>query len=163
MNTSVKPISLLKDPGHFLALGFASGCAPMAPGTFGTLAAVPLCWLALQLPAPWYAGLTLVLVLLGIYLCGRTAQALGAHDHPAIVWDELAGFFLTMLAAPKGWYWLVLGFVLFRLFDILKPWPVSLADRNLEGGFGIMADDILAGAYAWLVLQLIVYLMGEVR
>ena len=157
MNISVKPISLLKDPGHFLALGFGSGCAPIAPGTFGTLAAVPLCWLALQLAAPWYALLTLTLVLSGIYLCGRTAQALGGVDHPAIVWDELAGFFLTMVGAPKDWYWLVLGFVLFRVFDILKPWPASVADRTLKGGFGIMADDILAAAYAWLVLQMIAF------
>ncbi|MCB1714193.1 MAG: phosphatidylglycerophosphatase A [Candidatus Competibacteraceae bacterium] len=162
MNTSakplvVKPVTLLTDPGHFLALGFGSGCAPVAPGTFGTLAALPLCWLALHLSPALYAGLTLLLAVLGVYLCGRTALALGGHDHPAIVWDELVGIFLTMLAAPKEWYWLLLGFVLFRFFDILKPWPVSVADQSLEGGFGIMADDILAAAYAWLVLQLISY------
>jgi phosphatidylglycerophosphatase A len=162
MSTSVKapstaPATLLGDPGHFLALGLGSGCAPLAPGTFGTLAAVPLCGLALQLPLLWYVSLTFALSLFGVYLCDRTAQALGGHDHPAIVWDEFCGLFVTMLAAPKGGYWLALGFVLFRVFDILKPWPVSVADRKLRGGFGIMADDILAGVYAWLSLQLIAY------
>ena len=155
MNISVKPITLLKDPGHFLALGFGAGCAPLAPGTFGTLIAMPFCWLALRLPLSLYAGLTLLMALLGVYLCKRTSHALGGQDHPAIVWDEFVGLFLTMLAAPPGWYWLLLGFVLFRFFDILKPWPVSVADQNLKGGFGIMMDDILAAVYAWLVLQLI--------
>jgi phosphatidylglycerophosphatase A len=73
------------------------------------------------------------------------------------VWDEIVGYLITMAAAPSGWLWIVLGFVLFRLFDILKPWPVSLADKKLHGGFGVMLDDVIAGLYALLVLQLIAY------
>lgn len=148
------------NPLHFLALGFGSGCAPKAPGTFGTLVAVPMVWLAQPLSPAWYALLTLVLFVLGIWFCDRTARDLGVPDHPAIVWDEIVGYFITMIAAPTGWVWLLVGFVLFRIFDILKPWPIRLIDRQIHGGFGIMADDVLAGAFAWLVLQGFVLLWG---
>ncbi|WJW76224.1 phosphatidylglycerophosphatase A [Thiohalobacter sp. IOR34] len=146
------PPRLLRDPGHLLALGFGSGLAPVAPGTFGTLAAIPLWWLGSQLSLSLYLGLLLLLSLLGIWLCGRTARALGVHDHPAIVWDEFAGFLLTMAWAPAGWIWLLLGFGLFRLFDIWKPWPIRFLDRRLGGGLGIMLDDLLAGAFAAVVI-----------
>lgn len=153
----IQPHTLLKDPGHLLALGMGAGCAPVAPGTFGTLAALPWCWLAWQyLPLNAYITLTVFISLLGIWLCGRTAHALGVHDHGAIVWDEWAGLLITMTAAPRQWYWLVAGFVLFRLFDIVKPWPVSLADKKIHGGLGIMLDDVLAALYALLILQLLI-------
>ena len=108
-----------------------------------------------------FALLTLALVAVGVWLCGRTAAALGVHDHPAIVWDEIAGYFITLIAAPAGWFWLAVGFVLFRFFDILKPWPANLADRELEGGFGIMMDDVMAAVYAWLAMQSIIVLSGN--
>lgn len=158
--TARPPVQLLRDPGHFLSFGFGSGYAPKAPGTFGTLAAIPVWWLAAQFSLPVYVALLLLVSLIGIWLCGRTARALNTHDHPAIVWDEIAGFLLTMLYAPAGWLWVLLGFVLFRIFDILKPWPISLLDRRLKGGFGIMVDDLLAGVFAALCLQGIHFYVG---
>jgi len=152
------PTKLLKNPLHLLALGLGSGCLPHAPGTFGTLVAIPL-FLLLQPLAPWtYAGLILLLFVFGIYLCGHTARALGVHDHPGIVWDEIVGYLLTMFVAPPGWLPVVLGFVLFRLFDILKPWPIRAIDRQVHGGLGIMLDDVLAGVFAWACLQILLRL-----
>ena len=150
---SRQPREIWLHPIHFLSFGFGSGLAPVAPGTFGTLAAVPL-YLLLRPASLWlYALVTAGVVLVGIWLCDRTADALGVHDHPAIVWDEVAGYLLTMIAAPVGWWWPLAGFALFRLFDILKPWPIRWADRRVGGGFGIMLDDVIAGVFAWMVLQ----------
>ena len=153
-NKAEKPCTrVFRDPIHFLALGFGSGCAPKAPGTFGTLAAIPLYLLAQPLPLWAYLLLTTIGFIVGIWICDRAARDLGVHDHPAIVWDEVVGYFVTMIAAPAGWLWIVIGFVLFRVFDILKPWPIRRADQRIGGGFGIMFDDLLAAGYAWLVLQ----------
>jgi phosphatidylglycerophosphatase A len=146
-------LSDLRDPRHFLALGLGSGLLPKAPGTMGTLAAVPLLLLLQGLPLWSFLLVVLLAFLLGIWLCDVTARNLGVHDHPGIVWDEFVGYWLTMAAAPSGWQWLLLGFCLFRVFDILKPWPIRHIDRRVGGGFGIMLDDVLAGIYAWLVLQ----------
>jgi phosphatidylglycerophosphatase A len=144
---------LLRQPIHLLAFGFGSGLAPKAPGTFGTLAAVPLYLLLAQLPL-WAYIVALVLSFgIGVYLCHKTADDLGVHDHPGIVWDEFVGYWITMLLAPAGWLWVVIGFVLFRIFDVLKPWPIRWLDKHVHGGFGIMIDDVLAGVFAWLVLQ----------
>ena len=155
MTISAKPAGAdpWRNPVHFLALGFGSGCAAHAPGTFGTVAAIPLYWLVQDLALPVFLLLTAVMFALGIYLCDRTARDLGVHDHPAIVWDEIVGYFVTMIAAPSGWPWLLAGFLLFRVFDIFKPWPIKAVDRRVGGGFGIMFDDVLAGVYAWLLLQ----------
>ncbi len=147
-------------PHHWLAFGFGSGLAPRAPGTFGTLAAVPLYLLLAPLPLPIYLGLVLLFFAVGVWACERTSRDLGVHDASAIVWDEVVGFLLTMAAAPAGWVWLLLGFALFRLFDILKPWPIGWLDRRIGGGLGIMLDDIAAGALAWLVLQGVVWAVG---
>jgi phosphatidylglycerophosphatase A len=144
---------ILKNPIHCLAFGFGSGLAPKAPGTFGTLMAVPLYLLLNRFSLEVYFTLVMIAFVVGIYLCAKTANDLGVHDHPGIVWDEFVGFWITMLAAPAGWLWIVVGFLLFRLFDIVKPWPISLLDKNVHGGFGIMIDDVLAGIFAWLVLQ----------
>ena len=143
----------MKNPVHFLAFGFGSGLAPKAPGTFGTLAAIPLWWLAVQLPWWGYGLVLLAVIAVGPYLCGRTATDLGVHDHGGIVWDEIAGYLLTMLLVPASWYAAVAGFLLFRLFDIAKPWPIGWIDRQVKGGTGIMVDDLVAAVYAWLCLQ----------
>lgn len=153
-------LPLCKDPLHLLSLGLGSGLAPKAPGTFGTAMALLIYVLVLQqLSMPIYLAVLVISSAVGIYLCGRTARALGVHDHGAIVWDEFAGLWLTLFAVPPGWQWLLVGFVLFRLFDILKPYPISVLDKNMKGGLGIMIDDIVAGTFAWLVLQAMVLLI----
>lgn len=151
--------TVLTSPVHFLAFGFGSGLSPKAPGTMGTLAAIPLYLLLMNLSLTSYLLAVLLISVAGIWICGESSRRLGVHDHGGIVWDEFAGFLLTMTAAPQGWAWIVLGFALFRLFDIWKPWPVRVADRQLHGGLGIMLDDILAGIYAWLVLQAVAYVV----
>ncbi len=148
------PVFLWRDPLCVIALGFGAGALPKAPGTWGTLAAVPF-FLALQLlPLAAYAAAVAVLFGAGVWWCGRAARLMGVHDHPAIVWDEMVGFWVTMVVAPAGWLWLAAGFVLFRLFDIWKPWPIRWLDRQVVGGLGIMVDDLLAGLYAALCLSL---------
>lgn len=146
----------LTHPVHWLAFGFGSGLAPKAPGTFGTLAAVPLFLLLAQLPFSAYLVVVMLSALLGIYLCGKTAHDLNVHDHPGIVWDEFVGFWITMIAIPVDLTTLVLGFALFRLFDIAKPWPIRWADKQVAGGLGIMLDDILAGVMALGVMHLFI-------
>lgn len=153
--TSKIPGLDLRNPMHFLAFGFGAGVMPFAPGTFGTLAAVPLYLLLRPLPLFSYLVVVLVSFVAGVWLCERTSRDLGVHDHGGIVWDEIVGYLLTMAFAPPGWLWILLGFVLFRLFDILKPWPIRTIDRQVPGGFGIMLDDLLAALYALLVMALI--------
>lgn len=151
------PRGSCRHPVHFLALGFGSGAAPFAPGTFGTLAAIPLFLLLAQLSLSTYLACLLVICLAGVWICDKTAHDWGVHDHSAIVWDEFAGFLLTMTAAPLQWEWIVLGFLLFRLFDIWKPFPIGLLDRDVGGGLGIMLDDLVAGLYALIILHLVIY------
>ena len=148
---------LLSNPMAFLAFGFGSGLAPKAPGTAGTIAALPFFFLLQGLPLYTYLGAVLVATLLGIYICGQASKWLGVHDHGGIVWDEFVGMWITMIALPLSWPWLLAGFVLFRFFDMLKPWPISLADKHIHGGFGIMVDDILAGIAACGCLHLAHY------
>jgi len=145
----------LKNPIHFLALGFGSGLAPKAPGTFGTLAALPLYFLMMNLSLPVFIAITLFITVVGFWICDRAANDMQVHDHGAIVWDEVAGMLITMIAAPVGVLPLVIGFALFRFFDILKPWPIKLLDRHVKGGFGIMIDDVLAGIFSAICLQTI--------
>ena len=149
---------LCKHPIHLLSLGLGSGLSPKAPGTAGTVAALIIYVVALQhLSLPYFTAVVVASCLVGFYLCGTTAKALGVHDHPGIVWDEFAGFWITVYALPEGWAWLLLAFVLFRLFDILKPWPISLLDKHVKGGIGIMIDDIVAGLFALFIIQAIVF------
>lgn len=149
--------TLMRNPDHFFAFGFGSGLAPWAPGTFGTLAAVPIFLLIQHLSWPLYLSWLLVTFVLGVYWCERSSRALGVHDHGGIVWDEMVGYWLTMFLAPAGWLWMLVGFVLFRFFDILKPWPIGWLDRQVKGGLGIMIDDIVAALYAWIGLQLLAW------
>ena len=150
------PFVLLKNPIHFLSLGFGSGLAPFAPGTFGTLVALPLYFLLQKLPLPFYLAVIVAGFVIGIWLCEQTTQALGVHDHSGIVWDEIIGYLITMIAIPLDWRWIVAGFLLFRFFDIIKPWPIRWIDSQVSGGFGIMLDDVIAGIFALLVLHLLV-------
>jgi phosphatidylglycerophosphatase A len=144
----------LKQPIQFLALGFGSGLAPKAPGTFGTLAAIPLFLLLAMLTPLFYLIAVIVMSIAGVYICGKAASDVGVHDHPAIVWDEFVGYFITMFMIPISWQSILVGFLLFRLFDILKPWPISYIDKQMTGGAGIMFDDILAGVFSLLIMQL---------
>mgnify|MGYP003386587216 FL=1 len=147
----------LTKPIQFLALGFGSGLAPKAPGTFGTLAAIPVfLLLTMLMPSPLpYALAVIVLGIAGIYICGKAADDVGVHDHPAIVWDEFVGFFITMFMVPVSWQSIIVGFILFRIFDIFKPWPISFIDKKMTGGLGIMFDDVVAGIFALAIMQLI--------
>jgi phosphatidylglycerophosphatase A len=138
---------------HWLAYGCGSGLVPGAPGTAGTLIAVPLYLLLCPLPPGWYLGLLVLMLMAGIWACGKTERELATPDPAPIVWDEIVGFLLAMTAAPPGWPWILAGFVLFRFFDILKPWPIRVLDQRVEGGLGIMLDDLLAGAMTWVILQ----------
>jgi phosphatidylglycerophosphatase A len=149
------PPRLLLHPCGFLSLGFGSGLVPVAPGTAGTLAAIPVYLLLQDLTPLVYVAVVSVAFIAGIPLCAWTARRLGVHDHPAIVWDEIVGYLVTMVAAPAGWQWIVAGLVLFRLFDIAKPWPISWLDRRITGGLGIMLDDLVAGVLAAILLQLL--------
>jgi phosphatidylglycerophosphatase A len=150
----------LRRPLHLLAFGFGAGLSPRAPGTMGTLVAVPLYLLVSLLPLWGYLAVTAVVAVAGVWICGWSAARLGVHDHPGIVWDEIAGYLVTMILAPAGLAWVLAGFVLFRLFDILKPWPIGWLDRRVGGGLGIMLDDLVAGVFAFCCLQLGAYLLG---
>lgn len=151
----------LKNPWHLLATGFGSGLSPVVPGTMGTLAAVPFYLLLAELPFTIYLVLVLIAAVLGITICQKTSDDMGVHDHGSIVWDEFVGFWITMAVAPVvSWQWLLAGFVLFRFFDMVKPWPISWLDKHIHGGFGIMADDILAGVMAMISLWGLGYWLG---
>jgi len=147
----------LKDPVVLVAVGFGSGLAPRAPGTAGTVIAIPLFMLMQPLPLVTYLLITICLFIAGIWICTYTAEKLGVHDHPSIVIDEIVGYLITMIAAPGGWLAIVIGFVLFRLLDAVKPWPISWFDRNINGGLGIMLDDVIAGVFAMAILQGLIY------
>ncbi|MBA6233450.1 MULTISPECIES: phosphatidylglycerophosphatase A family protein [unclassified Colwellia] len=154
MNKSTENFRLA-NPIHFLALGFGSGLLPKAPGTYGTLAAIPLYLLLAPTSMSTYLAIVIIMSVAGIYICGKAAKDAGVHDHGAIVWDEIVGFLITMFMVPLSWQSIVVGFILFRVFDIFKPWPISYIDKNLHGGLGIMVDDIIAGLAALFCMHLI--------
>jgi phosphatidylglycerophosphatase A len=157
MRFSADPKIILRDPVHFIAFGFGSGLSPVAPGTVGTLVAVPLVYaLLLQLAPALYVACIACAFVAGTYICGASARKLEVHDHSGIVWDEFVGFAVSMFAMPPQWYWLLTGFLLFRFFDIIKPWPIREADHRLHSGLGIMLDDMIAGIFTAIVLHLIV-------
>lgn len=139
-------------PAHFLAFGFGAGLARKAPGTWGSLVAIPLYFLALSWGPVMYWTVVALALVVGVWLCGRTGAALGVHDHGGIVWDEIAAMLLVLPYAPPTWWGYVLAFALFRLFDIWKPFPIAWCDARLSGGFGVMFDDVLAAGYAVLCL-----------
>lgn len=151
----------LTNPVHFLALGFGSGLMRSAPGTWGSLVGLALGWLLLQYLSPIiFFLLTALCFALGCYLCQKTADDMGVHDHGAIVWDEIVGVFLVLLALPElSLFWCVGAFLAFRFFDILKPFSIRYFDHKIESGFGIMLDDVLAAIYAILVLVALQYFL----
>jgi len=148
-------VSILLQPVHLLATGFGVGLAPIAPGTAGSLLALLPCALILDWPWQWQAMLAAVVLFAGIFVCGASARRLGVHDHPAIVLDEIAAMLSLMLFVPSGHFWLVVAFVAFRFFDIVKPWPIRDMDHSLRGGLGIMLDDQMAALYAGICLIII--------
>lgn len=155
----------IKNPVHFLALGFGAGLLNPAPGTWGTLVAVPIYYILLTsfgLSLDAYLSLVLVSFVAGVYICGRAATDVGEHDHGAIVWDEIVGYLITMLAISPTLINILLGFILFRIFDILKPWPIKAIDRSVDGGFGIMVDDVIAGLAACACLHMLQPLIASI-
>ena len=150
---------VLRDPINLLAFGLGSGLAPVAPGTAGSLVGLVLAWSTLDLPIAARLLVAIALILSGIWICGEAARRIAVHDHPGIVWDEIAGIYLALLVAPPSiWAW-ALGFGLFRLFDIWKPWPIRDLDHRLKGGLGIMLDDLVAALYTALILGFVGSLM----
>jgi phosphatidylglycerophosphatase A len=143
----------MRNPVHLLAAGFGSGLSPKAPGTAGTLVAIPIYLLASQLSLLPYIALCVALFIIGVWICERAADDMKSHDHPSIVYDEIVGYLVTMVALPAQWPWILAGFALFRGFDIIKPWPISVLDRHVKGGFGIMLDDLVAALFALALLH----------
>ncbi|MBI5136186.1 MAG: phosphatidylglycerophosphatase A [Nitrospirae bacterium] len=144
----------------FIATGFGSGYLPKAPGTFGSLVGLLIAWPLLALPLPPYLLATAACCALGVVAAGVAERRFGVKDPGAIVIDEIAGILVTLIAVTPTLPHLLLGFALFRLFDITKPFPCRWAERRLGGGLGVMADDILAGIYAAAALHLTLYLSG---
>jgi phosphatidylglycerophosphatase A len=152
---------LFAHPAHFFALGFGSGLAPKAPGTFGTLVGLPIFGLISNYGLNLQLLIVAALFLIGIYFCDATGKALGVSDHGGIVWDEIVAMMLVLTFAPKHWSGWIVAFLLFRLFDIWKPFPIRQFDAKLKNGFGVMFDDLLAAIYAiasmWLIFYIYLY------
>lgn len=142
----------LRDPVHFMAFGFGAGLSPVAPGTAGTLMAIPVYFLLAMLPFFAYLAVLCVALVFGVWVCGASARKIGVHDHPGIVWDEIAGYLLVMAPFVPSFAAVVMGFITFRVFDILKPWPIGWLDEHVEGGPGIMLDDVVAALFAAILM-----------
>lgn len=147
---------LFAHPAHFFSLGFGSGLSPVAPGTVGSLLAIPL-FLALAhfLPLPALLAVVALSFGLGVWFCDLTGKALGVPDHGGIVWDEIVAMWLILAFTPASGLWYGVAFLLFRLFDIWKPFPIRYFDQHVKGGFGVMLDDLLAAGYALAALKLL--------
>ena len=151
---------LLRHPAGWIASGAGVGFAPVAAGTFGSLAAL-LPWLALrELPLPFYLLALAAAFALGVWAAQWVITRIQVEDPSVVVWDEFIGMWIALVAVPDGWAWVVAAFAAFRLFDIWKPWPVSWADEHVGGGLGAMLDDALAGVYAWIALQAAAWALG---
>lgn len=150
----------LRRPAVLLASGFGAGLSPFAPGTAGTLVGVLVYLAVAGLPLPAYLAVVLTLAVAGVWICAAAGTHLGHPDHPGIVWDEIVGLLIALTATAPSWQGVVLGFALFRLFDIAKPWPIGALERRLGGGLGVMLDDVLAGLAALACLQILRSLFG---
>ena len=142
--------TVLRDPVHWLAFGLGAGLMPVAPGTWGSLVGLGLFLLLPPLPAFWLAVIVIGVCVAGVVICGASSRRLAVHDHPGIVWDEIAGMMLVAATVPRTAAWLAAAFLAFRLFDVWKPWPIRDLDHSVSGGFGIMLDDVVAAVYAAL-------------
>lgn len=151
---------LLAHPAHFLALGFGSGLPPKAPGTFGTIAGLPLFYLIAGYSITVQLTIIAGLFIAGVYFCDIAGKALGVSDHGSIVWDEIVAMMLVLMITPNQWPWWLAAFGLFRLFDIWKPFPIRQCDAKLKGGFGVMFDDILAAIYAMISLKGLLWILS---
>jgi phosphatidylglycerophosphatase A len=160
MKRNIAPASIWRNPVHFLAFGLGAGASPYAPGTMGTLITVPIVWLLADWPLWVYLVVTASIIVLGTWVCEKTARDIQVHDHPGIVIDEVAGYLVTMIAIPVDVWTIVAGFILFRIFDVLKPWPIRWLDKKVKGGFGIMLDDLVAGLFALALMWLGIYLLS---
>ena len=157
---AVSKKEVLRHPVFLLAFGFGSGFVPKAPGTAATIVAIPFHLIFINFPA-WLHGTIIVLAfLLGIWVCDKTSEYLGVHDHKAIVWDEFVGYWITVFFLPFNWLWIILGFIVFRILDILKPWPIKLIDAKVQGGVGVMLDDLIAGIMGAAFLHALLVLYG---
>lgn len=165
MTTLVKQPNLqllLQHPAHFFGLGFGSGLAKKAPGTFGTLVGLPLFWLISVYTFPTQLVVISALFIIGIYFCDKTGRALGVADHGGIVWDEIVAMMLVLTFTLNQWQWWLTAFLLFRLFDIWKPYPIRQCDAKLKNGFGVMFDDLLAAIYSILSLKVLLWLSFQI-
>ena len=146
---------VLSHPAHFIAFGFGSGLAPIAPGTFGSLVAIPIVWWLLPLVGnvAW-ACVIAVSFAIGVWACGVTGRALGIADYGGIVWDEVVGMMLVLWIVPLTPVWIAAAFLLFRVFDIVKLPPANYFDRHWKNGLGVMMDDIAAAGHALIVLAI---------
>lgn len=152
---------LLQNPIRFLGFGFGSGLAPKAPGTFGTLPALPLAWILLFLDSGKIGLiiLSVVLFFIGIWICNVTERDLGVHDYGGIVWDEIVAMLLILAFVPQTVLWWLMAFLVFRFFDAVKPPPIKWFDQKVSGGFGVMLDDIIAAIMSIMVLLVLQYVM----
>ena len=162
MSARLTAREVFSNPIHFFAYGFGSGLIPWAPGTFGTLLGVVIYLLLWPVPHWLYWLITLILFIAGIFICGYSARKMGVEDPGAVNWDEVVGYLVTMAFAPRGWPWMLAGFVLFRLFDILKPWPIRWLDRRVKGGLGIMLDDVAAAVASAILLYIAALVLHKV-
>lgn len=157
MKIVIRPKQVFTDPIMFLAVGFGTGLGPKMPGTWGTLPGIPLALLLAELGLISYLISIPILFVLGVFICNHASKKLGVHDHGGIVWDEIVGYLIT--AAPiiylgGEWWWHIPAFIIFRFFDVVKPWPIKWLDRRVAGGFGIMVDDVLAGLFGAIALTI---------
>lgn len=142
---------------YFFAFGFGLGKIKVMPGTFGTLGAIPIYLLIHDLNPVWYITICLILFGYGIYICGIAEDNSGIKDNPSIVWDEIVGFLFALFAVPFSVSWIALSFIIFRVFDIFKPWPIKVIEKKMSGGLAIMLDDLMAALYSWLIVQILLH------
>jgi phosphatidylglycerophosphatase A len=156
-NYTVPPIpdSIWKNPWHFIAFGFGTGAIPIAPGTFGTLIAIPFYLYLSTFSHTFYLICTFLVTLFSIWLCEKLSREMQVDDHQGMCIDEFVGYLVTMYGAPYGWGWILFGVILFRIFDIWKPWPIRQIDTHVKGGFGMILDDVVAGVFSLVIIHIV--------
>jgi phosphatidylglycerophosphatase A len=160
LNPRSPTMRMLLRPDCAIAFGFGLGLLPWMPGTFGALLALPIAWLLQDASVALVLAFAVVATAIGIGVSESACRFLRVHDHGAIVWDEVCGASITLLMLPAAWPWWIAGFLAFRFFDIVKPWPIGLLDSKLDGGLGVMMDDVAAGLIAGALLLLARWVLG---